>query len=146
MCLISDNIQHIQSGTTIWDKINQSVVAEKAERSKQYSGIKLYNRYLTASLLDDLMMSLAVGTPTRLKVMPCNESSVTYCNWIISYISNRNQKETYSFVFHVAELVLLFPLVETDADSSPTCSACTTWSMDVRLHILRVSKQTFLGN
>lgn len=79
-CLLSDNIRHTQRGTTILDNINQSNVAEKAQSLKQYSGVKLYNRYLTASLLDDLMMSLAVGTPTRLKVMPCKETSVTYCN------------------------------------------------------------------
>lgn len=48
-------------------------------------------------------------------------------------------KDTYCFVFYVAQLVLFFSLIEADADSSPACTPCTSWTMDVWLHILRIN-------
>lgn len=99
--------------------------------------------HLTASLLDDLMISLAVGTPTRLNVMPWINTSVgkhlkynhTGCTSTVQcFISaaqttktlTKFKRDTYGFVFYIAQLVLFFPLVKTDADSSSAGSARTS--------------------
>lgn len=96
--------------------------------------------YLTASFADDLMMSLAVGTPTRLNVMPWQFKMhfIRSCTFITKILFNYEpHSTTYCFVFYVAQLVLFFPLVEADTDSSPACSTCASWPVDVRLHILK---------
>lgn len=49
-------------------------------------------------------------------------------------------RDTYCFVFYIAQLVLFFSLVKTDADSSPTCSARTSRTMDVWFHILTTTQ------
>lgn len=90
---------------------------------------QFHTAYLTASLLDDLMISLAVGTPTRLKVMPWNniKQEAFSTNLIIKkqirQLKSLQVSDTYCFVLYIAQLVLFLPLVEADADSSPACSS-----------------------